>query len=76
MSTTPDPKADLYALELTGATRRKSPLSTDNGDCVEIEDLPGGGVAVFDSKRPDRTDLRFTKAEWHAFKEGIRQGLL
>ncbi|MFE2728826.1 DUF397 domain-containing protein [Kitasatospora sp. NPDC059327] len=76
MSTTPDPKAELYELPLTGVTRRKSPLSTDNNACVEIEDLEGGGVAVFDSKRPDRPELRFTAAEWLAFTEGLRRGLL
>ncbi|MFC5665182.1 DUF397 domain-containing protein [Kitasatospora misakiensis] len=76
MSSTPEPKADLYALDLTAAARRKSPLSTDNNACVELADLPGGGMAVFDSKRPDLPALRYTKEEWEAFKEGIVQGLL
>ncbi|MCC9311143.1 DUF397 domain-containing protein [Kitasatospora sp. RB6PN24] len=76
MSTATDRKEDLYALDLTGLPRRKSPLSTDDNNCVEITDLPGGGVAFTDSKRPDRSDLRFTKEEWAAFTEGIRRGLL
>ena len=74
MHTGPDRKDDLYALDLTGAPRRKSRYSNPSGNCVEITDLPGGGIAISDSKRPDRTDLRFTAAEWEAFKEGVRQG--
>lgn len=35
--------------------------------CVEIAKIPGGGVAVRDSKRPDLPGLRFTAAEWAAF---------
>jgi hypothetical protein len=76
LNATPDDKDALYSLDLTGLPRRKSPLSTAWDNCVEITDLPDGGVAFTDSKRPDRPDLRFTAAEWEAFKEGIRQGLL
>ena len=75
MSTT-DPKADIYSHDLTDATWRKSPISASNQDCVEITDLPGGGVAVRDSKNPHRPDLRFTATEWAAFTRGIAHGML
>jgi hypothetical protein len=76
MSHTPDRKEDLYIQDLTDATWRKSPLSQEQQDCVEITDLPGGGVAVRDSKNPDRGDLRYTAAEWAAFKRAVTQGLI
>ncbi|WP_342747014.1 DUF397 domain-containing protein [Streptomyces aidingensis] len=36
--------------------------------------LPGGGVAVRDSKNPERPHLCFTAAEWAAFKGGVSLG--
>jgi uncharacterized protein DUF397 len=52
----------------------KSSLSLANGDCVEIADLPAGGVAVRDSKNPGGPVLRFTTSEWRAFIAGARHG--
>ncbi|MEV1008495.1 DUF397 domain-containing protein [Streptomyces sp. NPDC049881] len=74
MSTTP--KEDLYAIDLSGAEWRKSPLSNGPEQCVEITDLPGGGIAIRDSKNPEREALRYTAAEWSAFKGGILNGSL
>jgi hypothetical protein len=53
---------------------RKATASTANGNCVEIAALPGGGVAVRDSKDPDGPSLRFTAAEWSAFADGMAAG--
>lgn len=56
-------------------TWRKSSYSGgNNGQCVEVADLPGGGRAVRDSK--DRTGpvLRFAPAEWAAFTAGVHDG--
>ncbi|WKK22192.1 DUF397 domain-containing protein [Streptomyces olivoreticuli] len=69
-------KEDLYAIDLTGATWRKSPASNTNDHCVEIADLPDGGMAVRDSKNPHRPDLRYTADEWAAFRTGIINGTL
>ncbi|MGW1072591.1 DUF397 domain-containing protein [Streptomyces sp. NPDC002537] len=69
-------KEDLYAIDLTGASWRKSPASNTNDHCVEITGLPGGGMAVRDSKNPDRPDLRYTADEWAAFRSGIVNGTL
>lgn len=53
---------------------RKSNASAMNGNCVEIAALPGGGVAVRDSKDPNGPRLRFTAAEWSAFTAGVHAG--
>ena len=53
---------------------RKASASTSNGNCVEVAPIPGGGVAVRDSKDPAGPILRFTPAEWSAFAEGMAAG--
>jgi hypothetical protein len=58
-----------------GITWRKSPYSADN-HCVQIGELPGGGVAVRDSKDPHGPVLRFTAEEWAAFRLGITTGAI
>lgn len=57
-----------------GLTWRKSSLSIPGGNCVELAPLPGGGVAVRDSKDQDGPILRFTGAEWAAFCAGYEAG--
>jgi Domain of unknown function (DUF397) len=52
----------------------KSSYSLANSDCVEVADLPGGGVGVRDSKDPAGPALRFTPGEWHAFIGGAKAG--
>jgi hypothetical protein len=70
------PKAELYALDLSGAVWRKASASGGEGNCVEVADLPDGGKAVRDSKRPDLAPMRYTAAEWAAFKAGVLAGEL
>jgi hypothetical protein len=53
---------------------RKASASVSNGNCVEAAPIPGGGVAVRDSKDPEGPMLRFTAAEWSAFAEGMVAG--
>jgi hypothetical protein len=66
----------LYEIDLSHATWRKASASGGQGNCVEITDLPGGAVAVRDSKNPELTPLRFTAAEWQAFRHGLFNGEL
>lgn len=52
----------------------KSSLSLSNGNCVEVANLPGGGIGVRDSKDSEGPFLRFTPGEWDAFLGGVRNG--
>jgi hypothetical protein len=52
----------------------KSSLSFSNGNCVEVADLPSGGIGVRDSKNSEGPVLRFTPDEWKAFLGGVRNG--
>jgi hypothetical protein len=45
-----------------------------NGNCVEIADLPEGGIGIRDSKDREGPVLRFTAGEWSAFLGGARNG--
>lgn len=55
------------------AWRRSSWCSTQS--CVEVADLPDGGVAVRDSKLPaDAAVLVFGTDEWNSFISGVKAG--
>lgn len=71
-----DRKAELYASDLSTAAWRKASASAGENNCVEVADLPRGGVAIRDSKNPGREPLRFDAAEWAAFREGVIAGEL
>jgi hypothetical protein len=60
--------------ELVKAIWVKSSLSFSNGNCVEVTELPGGSVAIRNSKDPEGPVLRFTPGEWEAFLAGARLG--
>lgn len=55
---------------------RKSSFSqsAQAGECVEIADLPDGGMAVRDSKNPDGAVLTFSAGERTAFVAGVKAG--
>jgi len=52
-------------------SRRSGPTG---GNCVEVAFLPGGGVAMRNSRHPDGPALIFTTAEWDAFLGGTAEG--
>jgi hypothetical protein len=65
----------MNASGLTGVTWTKSTRSgPTGGNCVEVAFLPGGNVAMRNSRHPDGPALVFTPAEWSAFIGGARDG--
>jgi hypothetical protein len=44
------------------------------GNCVEVAHLPGGGVAVRDTKDRAKTPHVYTRPEWAAFLAGAKNG--
>jgi hypothetical protein len=44
------------------------------GNCVEVARLPGGGVAVRDSKDRAKAAHVYTHPEWEAFLSGAKKG--
>jgi hypothetical protein len=61
------------AESITGAVWRKSSLSGNLGNCVEVAELGDGGVAVRNSRHPTGPALVFTPAEWAAFVGGVHR---
>lgn len=45
-----------------------------SGNCVEVAHLPGGGVAVRDSKNRGQAPHVYTRHEWEAFLIGAKNG--
>ena len=43
-----------------------------SGACVEVAHLPGGGVAVRDSKDRSKAPHVYTRREWEAFLAGAK----
>jgi hypothetical protein len=53
---------------------QKSTYSMGAAQCVELARLPGGDVAVRDSKDQNGPVLRFSASEWRAFISGVKKG--
>jgi hypothetical protein len=60
--------------DLPGARWRKSARSSAQGNCIELAQLPGAGVAVRNSRDPEGPALVFTDAEFDAFLGGVKDG--
>jgi Domain of unknown function (DUF397) len=59
---------------LRGVSWLKSRASNPSGNCVEMAQLPDGGIAVRNSRFPDGPALLYTRAEIDAFIQGAKDG--
>ncbi|WP_440068796.1 DUF397 domain-containing protein [Streptosporangium sp. OZ121] len=59
---------------LSGLIWRKSSQSAQQDNCVEVADLPNGGRAVRDSKKPSGPKLLFAGGEWKKFIDSVKSG--
>jgi len=62
------------ASRLRGVTWRKSRHSNPSGNCVELAELPAGGVAVRNSQQPSGPALIYTGAEVATFLQRVKDG--
>jgi len=68
------PGSGMPANRLTTAHWRKSQASNPSGSCVEIAELPGGKVAVRNSRDKAGPALIYPRAELAAFLLGLKNG--
>jgi hypothetical protein len=64
----------VRADQLSAACWRKSRVSNPTGCCVEAAALPGGEIAVRNSRHPSGPALIYTRAEVAAFLTGVKNG--
>ncbi len=64
----------MPAADLSDVAWRKSRHSNSQGTCVELAILPGGAVAVRNSRHSDSPALIYTPAEMDAFIRGAKDG--
>lgn len=53
---------------------RKSSISNPSGSCVEMAELPGGAVAVRNSRHPSGPALVYPRLALAAFLAAIKEG--
>jgi len=68
------PYNGMAAADLQGVVWQKSRHSNSQGSCVEFAKLPGGDVAVRNSRFPDGPALVYTPAEVEAMLRGVKDG--
>ncbi|MFB6894211.1 DUF397 domain-containing protein [Kitasatospora sp. NPDC056327] len=64
----------MAATDLEGVVWQKSLHSNSQGNCVEFAALPGGDVAMRNSRFPDGPALIYTRAEIAALLLGAKDG--
>ncbi len=64
----------MPAADLRDVAWRKSRHSNSQGTCVELASLPGGAIALRNSRHPDSPALIYTRAEIDAFIRGAKDG--
>ncbi|MFJ8433048.1 DUF397 domain-containing protein [Kitasatospora sp. NPDC094019] len=69
-----DPYNGMAAADLEGVVWQKSLHSNSQGNCVEFAALPGGEVAMRNSRFPDGPALIYTRAEIAALLLGAKDG--
>ena len=69
-----DARNGMPASDLHDITWQKSRHSNSQGTCVELAALPGGDVALRNSRHPDGPALIYTPAEIDAFIRGVKDG--
>lgn len=60
------------AAQIEGVTWLKARASLGAGECVEVAELPDGGVALRNSRDPEGPALVFTRGELRAFLDGAK----
>jgi Domain of unknown function (DUF397) len=68
------PRNGTPSSRLHGVTWRKSDYSNPSGSCVEVGVLPGGAIAVRNSRHSAGPALVYTPAEIAAFIRGVKDG--
>jgi hypothetical protein len=48
-------------------------IACNGGECIRVAPR-GDQIIIGDSKKPGGPVLTYSRAEWHAFVDGIRQG--
>ncbi|MFJ2034029.1 DUF397 domain-containing protein [Streptosporangium sp. NPDC087985] len=64
----------MAATQLGRVVWRKSHFSNPSGNCVELAALPGGEVAIRNSRDPGGPALIYTRLEIDAFVRGVKSG--
>jgi hypothetical protein len=64
----------MAAADIRDAVWQKSRQSNSQGNCVELARLPGGEIAMRNSRFPDGPALIYTRAEIQALLAGAKDG--